>query len=143
MLMGTVAGVYDGDRSNLGGILGSTLDIVAHHNHVGIVGYHQDRVFQRLTFRSTGDLGICKADDTGTETIGCRLKTKTGSRGRFKEQGSHDYSLQQFPVGVLLKLLCHLNHVKDLFTCEIGNRYKIMLFHPLFSFCLRKITHYF
>ena len=139
MLVGTVAGIDDGHGGHLGGILRGTLDVVAHHDDVGIVGDHQDGVFQGLALCAAGDLWVGKADDAGTKAVGCRLKRKTGAGGRFKEQGGHHLALQQFAVGVTFKLLCHLNHVENFLSSEVGNRYKIMLFHLFCFFSIAKL----
>ena len=94
MLVGSVACVDDGNGGNLAGILGSSLDIVAHGNHVGIVAHHQDGVLQRLALGSAGHFGVGKTDDTGAQTVGCRLKAQTCTGGWFKEKSCHYFALK-------------------------------------------------
>ena len=64
--MGAVTGIHDGDGAYLRCVLCCSLDEMAHHDDVGIVGHHQDSVFQRLALRAAGYLWVGKAYDTGT-----------------------------------------------------------------------------
>ena len=59
--MGTVTCIDDGDVGDLGSILGGTFDEMAHHDDVGIVGDHQDGIFQRLAFRAAGNFRVGKS----------------------------------------------------------------------------------
>ena len=135
VLVGTVAGVDDGHGGHLGGVDGCSLDVVAHDDDVGIVGHHQDGIFQRLALGAAGNLRVGKADDARPQAVGGCFKRKSGAGAGFKEEGGDDLALEQFTVGMPLKLFCHLNHVEDLLACEIGNGDKIMLFHRCF-WCL-------
>ena len=77
--MCAVAGIHDGHWGYLRRILGGAFDIMAHHNHVGVVRYHQDGVLQCLALGAAGNLRIGKSDNTGTQTVSCCFKTKSGS----------------------------------------------------------------
>ena len=129
MLVSAVAGIDDGDRTHLRGILCGPLNVVAHHDDVGIVGYHQNGVFQRLTLGAAGHLGVGKANDTRSQTVGGCLKTQTGTGGRLEEQSGDNFPFQNLAVGVALKLLSHVNHIENLLASKIRYRYEIMLFH--------------
>ena len=92
--MGTVAGIHDGHWGHFRGILCGALDVVAHHNHVGIVRDHQDGVLQRLALRTAGDLRIGKSDHAGTKSVGGSLKTQAGAGRRLEEKRGDDFSFQ-------------------------------------------------
>ena len=51
VLVGTVAGVDDGYRRYFAGVACSALEVVAHHDEVGIVAHHHDGVFEALALR--------------------------------------------------------------------------------------------
>ena len=59
--MGTVAGIDDRYRSYLAGILGGTLDEVAHGNDISIVAHHKDGVLECLALGGAGSLGVREA----------------------------------------------------------------------------------
>ena len=125
----TVSGIDDRHGSHLARILCRTLYIVAHGNDVGIVAHHEDGVLERLALRRAGGLGIGETDDARTKSVGCGLEAELGTGGGFEEKSCHDLSFQQFPVGMLFKLLRHLQQVHEFFLGEVGNRYKVMSFH--------------
>ena len=110
----SVAGVDDGHGGNLGGVLRSALDVMAHDNDVGVVGHHEYRVFQCLAFCGTRHLGIGEADDFCAETVGGCLETEAGAGGRFEEKGGDDAPLEKLSVRMELKLFCHVEKVHDL-----------------------------
>ena len=83
--MCTVACIHDRDGGYFRGILGSTFDIVAHHDDVSVVGYHQNGVLQRLALRPAGNLRIGKTNHTCTKTIGGSLETQSCT-GRWLEK---------------------------------------------------------
>ena len=74
MLVSTIACIDDRNVSHFCRILGCSLNEVTHDNNVCIVADHQNGVFQRFSFCSTGNLGIGKADDTGAKTVRSSLK---------------------------------------------------------------------
>ena len=109
MLVGSVACINNGYGGYLAGILGRTLNEMAHGYHVGIVRHHQDGVFQRFAFGAAGHFRVGKADDLSPKTVGGSLKTKSCTGGRLKEKRCHNLSFQQFPIRLFLKLLRHLD----------------------------------
>ena len=133
MHVGTITGIDDRHWSYLAGVLGCTLDEVAHGDDVGVVAHHQNGVLQRFALGGAGCLGIREADDTGAKAIGSCLETELGTSRWFEEKGRYDLSLQQLPVGMLFKLLRHFEEVHDFLLREVGNRHKIMFFHTNFD----------
>ena len=133
MLVGTVTGIDDRHAGNFRGILGCALDEMAHHDDVGVVGNHRDGVFQRLALGTAGHFRVGKTDDAGAKTVGSSLERQARAGGWFKEKGCHHLAFQQLAVRVTFKLLCHLNHIENFLLCEVGNCYKIMLFHLFWS----------
>ena len=129
MHVSTVACIDDRHRSHLAGILCGTLDEMAHGNHVSVIAYHEDGVFERFALGGAGSLGIGETDDASAKAIGCCLETELCTSRRLEEKGRYDLSLQQLPVRMLFKLLCHLQEIGDLLFREVCNRYKIMFFH--------------
>ena len=93
VLVGSVAGIDNGYVGHFRGILRSPLDVVAHHDDIGIVGHHGDGVFQRLTFCPARNLRVGEAYDTRAQPVGCRLKRETGASGGLKEEGGHNLAL--------------------------------------------------
>ena len=94
---------------------------------VGTVG--SVKVFERFALGGAGSLGIGETDDASAKAIGCCLETELCTSRRLEEKGRYDLSLQQLPVRMLFKLLCHLQEIGDLLFREVCNRYKIMFFH--------------
>ena len=131
MLVGTVACVHNRDGGHLRGILSCTFDIVAHHDDVGIVGDHEDGVFQRLTLGAARDFRVGKSDNSGTKTVGCCLKTEPCACRRFKEKSGDHFPLQKFPVWMSFEFFSHLDHIEDFLLRQIGYCHKIPLFHSL------------
>ena len=75
MLVSSVARIDNGNVGNFRGILGCTFYIMAHHDDIGIVGNHRDGVFQRFTFRTTGNFGVGKSDNSCTKSVSSSLET--------------------------------------------------------------------
>ena len=131
--VGTVAGIDDRYRSYLAGILGGTLDEVAHGNDISIVAHHKDGVLECLALGGAGSLGVREAYDTSAKAVGCGLETKLSASRRLEEKGCDNLSLQQLPVRMLFKLLRHFQEIHQLLLGKVGNRHKIMFFHLNFD----------
>ena len=126
----TVSGVDYRHGRYLAGVLGSPLDVVAHHYHVGVVGHHKYRVFQRLAFGHARGFGVGETNDFGTQSVGRCLEAESCARGRLKKQCCNDFTLEQLSVGMFLKFLRQLYHIHDFVFRQVGNCYKIV-FHSV------------
>ena len=129
MHVSAVACIYDRHWCYLAGILGCSLDEMAHGDNIGIVAYHQDGILEGLALGGTGCLGIRETNDTGTKTVGSGLETELGTSRWLEEKGRYDLSLQQLPVRVLFELLRHFQEVHDFLLGKVCNGHKIMFFH--------------
>ena len=58
----------------------------------------------------------------------------TRARRRFKKQSSHDFTLQQLPVGMFLKLSGHSKQIHDLLFGMVCNSHQTPVFHFGFLF---------
>ena len=125
VLVGSVARIDNGYGGNLAGIASCPFEIVAHDDDVGIVGHHHNGVLQRLALGAAGHLRVGKADDTGSEAIGGGLKAEAGAGAGLEKERGHYLALQQFTVGMALKLAGHLYHVENLFASEVGDGYEV------------------
>ena len=85
VLVGSVAGVHDGHVGHLAGIAGGSLQVVAHHDDVGIVAHHLDGILQRLALRRAGSLGVAEADDACAQAVGRRLEAEACARRGFEK----------------------------------------------------------
>ena len=121
MLVGSVAGVDYRYVGHLAGVACSSLQIVTHHDDVGIVAYHFDGIFQRFSLAGTGCFGVAESDDARPQAVGGRLKAETGAGRRLEEQGGHHLSLQQSAVRAGLKLFRHFKHVQDFLLTILSN----------------------
>lgn len=83
MLVGSVSRIDDGDGCYFRGVLCRALDMVAHDDHVCIVGHHENCVLQRFALADARNLGVGKADDARTQSVGSRLKAQSGAGGRL------------------------------------------------------------
>ena len=113
MLVCPVAGIDDGHGCHLAGILCSSFNEMPHHNDIGIVAHHQERVFEGFAFAHTRGFGIGKSDDAGTKSVGGCFKTKTCAGGWFEEKRSYHFSFQKLSVWKLFKLSCHVEQIHD------------------------------
>ena len=129
MLIGSIACIDDGHRRHLAGILGCTLQIMTHHDNVGIIRHHHNRVLQGLALRAACHLWVGKANDFCAKTIGCSLEAETRASAWFEEQCGNYSSLEKTTVGVLLKLLCHTDQIFNLLARMVGNGYKASNLH--------------
>ena len=144
--MGTVAGIDYGHRSYFAGILCSPFDVVAHGYHVGIVGHHQDCIFQSLAFADARHLGIGKSYHSRTKPVSGCLEAKAGAGRGFVKQGCYDFALEKFTVGMALKLFRHVNKIENLLTRQAFYAYKIMFVHTemlYVKFRLRSYGYFF
>ena len=129
MLVGAVAGIDDGYGRYFAGILGRSLQIMPHHDDVGVVGYHHNRVLEGLTLRAAGHLGVGKTDDFCSKTVGSSLEAETCACTGLKEQCCHNSPLQQAAIGMLLELLRHSDEILYLFAGVMSYGYETSIFH--------------
>ena len=134
VLIGSVTRIHDGHRRNLAGILGSSLQIVAHHDYVGIVRHHHDCVLQGLALCSAGHLGVGKTDDFRSKAIGRSLEAEARSCARLEEQSGNYSTLEKPAVGVLLELLRHTDEVLDFLARMVSDGYKTSTLHYFLIF---------
>ena len=134
MLVGPVARIDNGHRRHLGSITGRPFEIMPHDNQIGIIAYHHDGVLQGFALGGTGHFRVGKPDDARSQTIRCRFKTQPCPRRRFKKQSSHDFTLQQLPVGMFLKLSGHSKQIHDLLFGMVCNSHQTPVFHFGFLF---------
>lgn len=90
---------YDRHWCYLTGILGCSLDEMAHGDYIGIVAYHQDGILEGLTLGGAGCLGIRETNDTGTKTVGSGLETELGTSRWLEEKGRYDLSFNNSLFG--------------------------------------------
>ena len=87
MHVSAVACIYDRHWCYLTGILGCSLDEMAHGDNIGIIAYHQDGILEGLTLGGTGCLGIRETNDTGTGQLDMDMifSIMTEEKGNQKE----------------------------------------------------------
>ena len=107
----------------------TSLDKMAHHNDVSIVGYHQNGILQRFSLGAAGHFWISKTNDTCSETISCSFKRQAGTGTRLEKECGNHLTLKQFTIRMTFKLLRHLNHVENFFAGQVGDSNKIVFVH--------------
>ena len=123
VLVRAVPGVDDRLGRYLRGISGGTVEIVPHDDEVDIVTYHNDGVFQCLSFGGTGRRCVGKTDNAASQTVYGGFETQSCTGRRFKEQGGDPFAIQDMSIGVFLKEFGCFQHFQNFFFGIIGNRY--------------------
>ena len=109
MLVGTVASVDDWHGSEFAGISCGALNVVAHHNKVGIVAYHHDGVFEGFALATACGVGIGETYHSTSKSIYRSLEAETCACGWFEEKGGNHFTFKDFAVGVFFEVACFLN----------------------------------
>ena len=93
MLVGTIAGIDDGNGCDLRGIACRAFQVVAHDDDVGIVRYHHNGILQRFALGTARDFRVGKTDNACSQAVGSRFETQAGACAGFKEERGDDTTL--------------------------------------------------
>ena len=101
---------------------------MSHDDDVSIVADHHDGVFECFSLGGTGDFWVCESDDSCAETVCSGFKGETCSCGWFKEECGNDFVRKDGSVRLAFKFLCLVEQVHDVFSREVCDGDKTVVF---------------
>jgi len=119
VLIGPVSCVDHRAPGNFRSISGSSVQVVADHNHIGIIGNHFEGVFQAFTLGNAGSSKRSEAYDPCAKPAGRSFKTQPGACGRFKKDAGDDLVGKYRAVGLCLVFCGQVKHMQHFFFVKV------------------------
>ena len=113
MLVGSVSGIYDRHGGHFGCVSRTALQRMPHDDHVHVVGYHLDGVFQRFALADTRIRRVGKAYDLGPQSVDRSLETQSRPSGRFEEYAGDNVTLEGWALNITNKSTFFVRNVNS------------------------------